>query len=234
MPSYISSKPIDEAHTLRPSHVLYLAPGRRKVHSEISDLTSYLLSSYTESITPAFQDSVQRVLRANPALRPTWQATRGSWYSNSSVKVFHAAGIEEQDASHGRDVASLHAPILAFGTTSITFPPSSEHSSHTLTVSPVSMTTRAQAFVEDSIPYIWEPAGEGHSETASPSSECLSLYKADSTKRIEVARYASQSGKFEVGGILLVQEGEVDVVMSLVTLLGVLNQRDSLRRPRDI
>ena len=83
-------------------------------------------------------------------------------------------------------------------------------------------------FAKDSVPYTWESSnGQG---LASPRDK--SLYKADSTKRIEVARYASPSGRFEVGGVMVVEEREVDVLVAVLTVLSVLGQRDSFRWPK--
>ena len=233
MPSTVSQRPIDKSHALQPTKILYIRPGQGTIHSEALDLTPYLLSTYTDSITTSFQDSAQRVLRANPALQPDWRAIREHWYSNSNVKVFDVR-LAGADGTEATEVANVHSPIMALGTTTIAFPPSSPHCTHKLIVTPVSALARAQSFVKDSIPHLWEYTDV--SQTSNPkecSSRQISLYKADSVKRIEVARYVSDSGKFEVGGILVVEEREIDALVTFCTTLATLGQRDSFRMPRE-
>lgn len=84
--------------------------------------------------------------------------------------------------------------------------------------------------MKDGVYYIWDTT-----ETVTRverTSGRLSLYKAGSVKKIEVARYVSLSGKFEVGGVLLVEEGEVDALVAVLTVLGTLGQKDQPRVPK--
>lgn len=59
----------------------------------------------------------------------------------------------------------------------------------------------------------------------------LSLCKAVAGKRFEVARYESASGKFELGGLLVLEDREIDVLVAVLTLVAVLGQNDSFLAP---
>lgn len=131
---------------------------------------------------------------------------------------------------HGNEMilAESSSPVLAFGVTNITFPPNSLHSSHPITVRPINATLRCQAFVHDSVSYLWDinkiffPGG----------GSLLSLYKGvGSTKKIEIGRYQSDNGKITPGGTLIIDSDEVDVLVAVLTLLAVLAKRDSFSFP---
>jgi hypothetical protein len=88
----------------------------------------------------------------------------------------------------------------------------------------LSTARRAQSFVKDSATYAWETGGRfksGH----------MSLYKAVGAKKIEVARYESDSGVFTAGGVLVLETREVDELTALLTCMAVLNQRDAFYMP---
>lgn len=51
------------------------------------------------------------------------------------------------------------------------------------------------------------------------------------SKKVEVARYESSSGRFELKGILVLDEREVDALVAVVTLVGVLGQNDAFYCP---
>jgi hypothetical protein len=160
------------------------------------------------------------------------RAQRWSNASISIVELFNPkVGVANDPPAEG---ARLHSPLLAFGTSTLTFPPSSPHSSHKITISPTSVATRAQSFVKDSVEYLWEvnhSKGETDKDKSKLHSGQVNLWKSDSAKRIEVARYVSQSGKFEVGGVLVIGEKDVDGLVAVGTVLGVLGQRDGFYAP---
>lgn len=57
------------------------------------------------------------------------------------------------------------------------------------------------------------------------------LYKARGAKKIEVARYESDSGSFIAGGLLALETREVDALVAMLTCMAVLNQRDAFYMP---
>jgi hypothetical protein len=78
--------------------------------------------------------------------------------------------------------------------------------------------------VKDSTTYVWEAEKRF-------KSGCLSLYKAVTAKKVEVARYESDIGGFVAGGPLVPETREVDELVALFTCMAVLNQRDAFYMP---
>ena len=141
-------------------------------------------------------------------------------------------GISITNPSTGlTKVAQFHSPWLSFGATHVYFPPDSSHCIHELTVKPVSVKRRAQTFVKDSVLHIWAPASGASVSRDNAGSGKLSLFKAVASKQIESARYESVSGKFELGGLLVLEEREVDALVAVLTVVDVLGQNDAFYAP---
>jgi hypothetical protein len=221
----ILTQRVDEFAILQPTRIFYIRSLSGKDHSDALDLTPFLGSSCTSDIDSAFLDSAQHAINANPILQPAWRLTRGSRFSTSRITV--------TDAATSSEVAKWHSPILGFGAAHIVFPTNSPHCSHKLDLKPLKVEDRAQGFVKDSVSYAWQLTGKPVSRTDPRGA--LSLYKTGpggaGARKIEVARYRSMSGKFEVGGVLVLEEREVDALVAVLTLLAVLNQRDSFYAP---
>lgn len=163
-------------------------------------------------------------------------------YSQSELPAPNQAGGAGPDDENNKDhdaqyqnqtqdelvLADYSSPLLAYGVTNISFPAGSLHSSHPITVRPINATRRSQAFVQDSVSYVWDvnrtlfPGGGG----------VLSLYKGiGARKKIEIGRYQSDDGTFIPGGVLVIDAEEVDVLVAVLTLLSVLSQRESFAVP---
>lgn len=209
--------PIDESATFSPTRILYLRPGQSTTHCEILDVTNNLKSSYRGDPTPELLELAQITLRANPTLAPTWTFSKKSKFSKSHLSVFEQPGDKE--------IAHVNSHFLSFGTSHVHFPPDLSNTTHDITVKPLSIKSRAQSFVKDSVPYAWQPS-RLESEQSSKAGD-LSLFKALARKKIEVAKYASVDGKFELNGLLLIDEREVDAVVTVLTLVSVLGQSDT-------
>ena len=57
------------------------------------------------------------------------------------------------------------------------------------------------------------------------------MYKILASKKNEVARYESANGKFELKGLLVLEEREIDALVAALTLVGVLGQNDAFYAP---
>lgn len=57
------------------------------------------------------------------------------------------------------------------------------------------------------------------------------MQKLVSSKKIVVASYENDLGKFALGGPLLVDDKEIDALVASLTLLCCLNQRDAYYMP---
>lgn len=215
-PNSILEIPVDKAVTLRPTRILYIIPQSGWARdTKILDLTSQLHNSYHDDLTPEFCVSAKRLASSTPPPAPIFTLTRAHWYSSSRLTVTDAASVQ---------VAEWHSPLLAYGVTHINFPEDSPHCSHALEVKPLSVARRAQSFVKDSATHAWEASGRFKSGR-------MSLHKAAGAKKIEVARYESDSGAFTAGGPLVLETREVDELVALLTCLAVLNQRDAFYVP---
>ena len=215
-PKSILDIPVDEAISLRPTTILYIVSQSGWARdTNVLDLTAQLHDSYQDDLTPEFKASARRLASSSPPLAPIFTLTRARWYSTSRLTVTDAAGVQ---------LAEWHSPILAYGVTHIRFPEDSPHCSHAVEVKPLSIYRRAQSFVKDSATYAWETG-----ERFEPGR--MSLYKATGAKKIEVARYESDSGGFTVGGPLVLETREVDDLIALLTCMAVLNQRDAFYKP---
>ncbi|KEF51516.1 uncharacterized protein A1O9_12433, partial [Exophiala aquamarina CBS 119918] len=225
--------PVDQAVTFRPSRILYMRPLTSKgQHSEILDLTTHLKTTFREDITPEIHQLAQLTLRANPIFHPTWVVRGSSRFVTSRLSVEEPTTEGSQSTSRAMALAEIRKHLLNFGTVHIRFPADSAHSSHGISVEPVSHRSRAQSFVKDSVPYLWDTLS---TTTASPASSDttfwgkpmalsgrLRLFKAVAGKKFEAARYESSNGKFALGGLLVLEEREVDPLIAAVTLIGVL------------
>ena len=214
--SSILKMPIDKTVALQPTRILYIvAQSGWDRETKILDLTSQLLDSYQDDFTEDFNASVKRLVGSSPPPPPIFTLTRAHWYSSSRLTITDAEGAQ---------LAKWHSPILGYGVTHITFPEHSTHCTHALEVKPLSVARRAQSFISDSATYAWETAGRFKSSR-------MSLYKAIAGKKIEVARYESESGGFTAGGPVVLGTKEVDDLVALLTCMAVLNQRDSYYMP---
>jgi hypothetical protein len=214
--SSILKMPIDKTVALQPTRILYIvAQSGRDRETKILDLTSQLLDSYQDDFTEGFKASVKRLVSSSPPPPPIFTLTRAHWYSSSRLTITDAEGAQ---------IAKWHSPILGYGVTHITFPEHSTHCTHALEVKPLSVARRAQSFINNSATYAWETAGRFKSSR-------MSLYKAIGDKKIEVARYESESGGFTAGGPVVLVMKEVDELVALLTCMAVLNQRDSYYMP---
>lgn len=208
--------PIDEAITLRPTRILYIVPQSGWAQdTKILDLTAQPHDSYPDDLTPEFKASAKRLASSTPPLAPIFTLTRAHWYSSSRLTVTDSAGTQ---------LAEWHSPIMAYGATHIRFSADSPHCSHELEVKPLKIGRRAQSFVNNSTTYVWETGGRFKSGR-------MSLYKAIGAKKIEAARYESDSGTFIAGGLLVLETREVDELVALLTCMAVLNQRDAFYMP---
>lgn len=240
----IRDLPVDQAVTFRPSRILYVrALTEKNQHSEILDLTMHLKSTFREEITPEIHELAQLTLRANPIFPPTWVVSGPSRFVASHLTVEEPTTGGSGSSSETVVLAEIRSHLLNFGNVHIRFPAHSAHSSHEISVEPVSHRSRAQSFIKDSVPYLWDTLSTTATGASAASSDGtfwskpmalsgrLTLFKAVAGKKFQIARYESSNGKFGLGGLLVLEEREVDALIAAVTLIGVLGQNDSFLAP---
>lgn len=121
----------------------------------------------------------------------------------------------------GNHVADWKSPILSMGTTTLTFPNGSKHSSHPIEIKPLGVGRRAESFVKDSVMYTWE--------NERFKIENKNLIKAIGSEKVEVAKYSQKTGH-DKEGLLVVNTGEVDELVAVLTCFAVLQHIDSFSK----
>lgn len=218
----VQDLPIDESVTLRATKILYL-DAFQKHASRVLDLTSQQLQhSFDGDITPAFRELAHVTLKANTTTKQAWHLRRTQQHLRFNTRV---TAFEPNQTAQ---VAYVDTHVLSYGASHIYFSPDSPHCSHEITLKPIAVMTRSQSFIKDSANYIWERTP---SKSSSTGSGRLTLYEAIGRKKIEVARYASANSKFDFGGLLVLEEREVDALVAILTLIGVLAQNDAFYMP---
>jgi hypothetical protein len=169
---------IDPAPPFQPTRIFYIQKKsliRSSIH--ILDLTTALLETYNPQtgISPSFLAEAKKLVSSSPP--PETIYILKSNLTSSHLTVTNRTGTH---------LASWESPILALGTTTISFPDGSSHSSHPIEVKPLGVGRRAESFVKDSVTYVWEMERF--------KTELKSLVKVVGEERKEVARYAQRAG----------------------------------------
>lgn len=135
-------------------------------------------------------------------------------------------------AGAGYLLATLSTSVLALGKWRIGFPADSPHA-HSIEMKPVGCGSRAEMFVQDSVPYFWEmrsaPWGagsDGKKTVAFASSRVCELWKVVEGKRVLVGRFVGRRAR-DREGVLVVDESGVDIVVAGVTCAALLKRIDS-------
>lgn len=115
----------------------------------------------------------------------------------------------------GAQVAELSGPLLSFGRWKLIF---SDDSTHDIDMRPVGTGRRADIFVQDSVPYFWDVEGR-----------LRRLFKVVGSTRVEVAQLTSKHTR-DRSGVLAIDEGQVDVVIAVITAVGTLQRSESFRK----
>lgn len=222
--SALINQRVDESSPLQPTRFFFIEKGRGNCHSMIFDFTDRLQRTFESQLDSKFMHSAKNVRYANPATESHWELVRKHWYNNSEMTVTATTA-----STVPAEVATWHSPVLAMGRTTISFS-ADPGSSHNITTEPVAMGRRAKGFVKDSVPYLWETSPVSVAFNGGSRGN-FSLFRSPSSaptsKKIEIARYQSSSGKYEIGGVLILDERELSPLVCVLTLLAVLSQRDS-------
>lgn len=233
--------PLDST-SLQPTSTYWITPhGMLTKTITILDLTKDMTLPYT-GMTSEYKDAVKKALKDHsftPILsckRLTWLGLKYDITSPRTSSNENKPQDETGDADAGGDSSDVHIahwthPWTSTGEATLTFPSSSPHSTHPISLRPKRWGLRTESFVLDSVPYIWEMDSLWHSTS-------MTLYRVvgsgESERKVEVAKYAQKWwGAFVTGGILVVDEREVDgavVGLSCLVVLKKKRQRAAERR----
>jgi hypothetical protein len=210
-----------ESEPFNPTNVYWISP-HSTFASKIAvlDLTKDMKIPYT-GLTDEYKATVAKTLKDH-SYTPAITCTRNGWFSL------------QYDVTNDQDTHLAHwsHPWSSMGEAVLTFPSSSPHSSHTISLHNKTWGLRTETFTLDSQPFFWEMDSLWHSTN-------MTLYKAtgsgEAKRKVEVGKYAQKWwGGIVTGGTFVVDEGEIDGVVACATLVVVLRkkrQRAAERNP---
>jgi hypothetical protein len=112
--------------------------------------------------------------------------------------------------SAGTEVATTKQQAISFGKAWLRFPAGSPHAAHELLLTPVKWYRRTNEWVHNSVPYQWRCDSKYLANR-------MTLIRRIGGRDIVVARYAQRWGSWITGGVLLVDEKEIDPVVAILT-----------------
>ncbi|KAK7186100.1 hypothetical protein DPSP01_000700 [Paraphaeosphaeria sporulosa] len=210
------------SHPFSPTHTYWITPhGLLTRNITILDLTHDISTPYT-GLTPEYKTAVQAALKDH-SFTPTWTCQRINW-----LGLRHKI-IDTQ----GRLVAEWTHPWTSVGAATLAFTSqAAPEGMHALTLKPRRWGLRTEAFVLNSVQYIWEMDSTWHSTH-------MTLYRVfgegETARRETVAKYAEKWwGGIVTGGALVVDGRDDGMAMvaclSAVVVLKKKRQRAAERR----
>jgi hypothetical protein len=190
------------------THILFISPHHYNTSEiKIWDITDSVSSPLGSE---DFKEETEYFGQAHSDETPTW--------------IIHNPGLSKDKALHpGRVTYPTEDTIIttwrpstwSAGKNAFDFPPNSPHCSHGLVMErPRWYKNRAETFVQDSMEYSWR--WEGH------SGRKFTLWKGYGDRKIPVAQYKSPLRLAVMGGTVVVNADEVDVVVALITCVANL------------
>jgi hypothetical protein len=194
-----------------PNKVYYIQPHYLSSKQiTIVDITDKISVPFVDGkdVSDEFRDAAKKVGTAEDA-EPIFTIRKKHWY-NKSYSAF--AGVDTETP-----LADWKHPSFSTGTATLSFPADSKHCSHNLSISPVKRTRRTNAFVNDSVPYTWKCDYK-----YKPNH--MSLLKRIGGKNSTVARYTQKWATWGMGGVLLMDNREVDDLVVILTACSMLRR----------
>jgi hypothetical protein len=209
-----------ESQPFTPTNVYWISPHSTFASKiTILDLTKDMNIPYT-GLTDEYKAAVTKTLKDH-TYTPAITCTRSDWF-----------GLQyDITSSQNTYLAHWSHPWTSMGSALLTFPSSSPHSTHPISLQNKTWGLRTETFTLDSQPFFWEMDSLWHSTN-------MTLYKVTGSgemeRKVEAGKYAQKWwGGFVTGGTFVVDQGQIDGVVACVTLVVVLRkkrQRAAARR----
>jgi hypothetical protein len=190
---------------LQHTHVIQLFPHKSHDGIKIHDLTPSITTPYPSD---AFKEETLQLAKDRADSPPTWIIRDPPRSQGNRIRTLHFSPDEDAPV-----LASWDPSRWEHGTNDFSFPDDSPHSSHVISTTRRGM-LRHEAFVKDSVEYIWK--------CDSASRRTTTLYKTIGGREMVVAKYAMPSIFAKTGGTLVVDAGEVDLVVAILTCAGMV------------
>ncbi|KAH0559682.1 hypothetical protein GP486_003802 [Trichoglossum hirsutum] len=185
-----------------PTRTFYILPHCSLTKSiQILNLTPHLTAPYTD---PGFAAHAKQV------------AKQGGVAPCITVQKANLLGTRYMvldPTDNNRELATWKAPLTSFGSSHISFPPGSRHSSHAITLS-----SFLKTFTHNSTPYAWQ---HGHLLHRNRFSLWMELPTGE---RRLVARYW-QGCDWRTGGTVVLDGEQVDELVALITCVAILKRK---------
>jgi hypothetical protein len=215
LPSTPEANAMPETQDFEFTRIIYITPhssytSKIKVH----DLTNSISAAFTSELFPTETENTGKSLADASSL---YTIIQPGWWRPSTI---YPGNSDEKSDS---DVLATWKPSRGSLASQIfTFPASSPHSSHNITLKRLSAPFRyAEVFVKDSVEYIWKFEGS--------SRRRITLLKKIGSWETTIAKYRGPYRFGKTGGTLVVNEAEVDILVAILTCCAELRkvrQRD--------
>ncbi|KAI1395503.1 hypothetical protein F4819DRAFT_188105 [Hypoxylon fuscum] len=203
--------PVKEGVVLKPTRVFYLKGCIHfKTTAQILDISGHVRQPFNGDFNHAFLDDAEQAARK--------QADSPSYEIKSSGNMMRT--LKTITDGSGSKVCDLNITFVSFGSSTVRFPPGSEHSRHEVEMCPVGGSgnddSKHEAFVRHSIPYFWDMT----------RGRVAILYKCLNQQRVEIGRVAGYG--FDKDVVLVLNGEELDDVVAISTCIILLNGRDAM------
>jgi len=201
--------PLDESIALDPDKIFFIKSSSG--HSSdvaIFDVTTKVERNY-DDMSDQFVDEVETLAKDVEPSSATLELKRPRFLKRRTIVMDDS---KEQ-------VAEINAPVLGFGVRKFSFPQGSSHSSHDIEMKPVSIGSRAEGFVKDSVQYFWDK-----------QDKIATLSKVMGDKRVHIAKFGAKHN-YDKGGVLALDTQQIDAVVAMITCVALLQQLDSFAGP---
>ncbi|KAI1105267.1 hypothetical protein F4804DRAFT_304785 [Jackrogersella minutella] len=204
--------PINHDVVLQPTRTFYLKGCIHfKTTAQILDLSGKVRAPFVGDFSHAFLDEAEQVARK--------QSGSPSYEIKSSGNMMRT--LKTLTDGSGQKVCDLNITFVSFDSSTVRFPPGSQHSRHPIELCPVDgrsagEDSKHEAFVKNSIPYFWDMT----------RGRVGILYKCLNQKRVEIGRVAGYG--FDKDAVIVLNGDELDDVVAISTCIILLNGRDAM------
>jgi hypothetical protein len=193
------------------THIFYISPHSLwQSEVKIHDITSSITAPYPSE---DFKVACEAEAKSRVNSVPKWMLhDQGIWKTPSLY-----TGTTTASTKNGDNLIATCKPSRGqYSKNAFTFPEGSEHSEHTVVMEREKKWHFDEVFVVNSVQYFWRYEGSLRRK--------FTLWKVVGESKLVVARYKGKMRLGRRGGTLLVNAEEVDCVVALMTMMGMLRK----------
>ena len=194
------------------TRVFYITPhGNTKQAIKIHDLTNKLSRlEYSTEI----EEEAEKLGQSLADETPLYTIVQPGWWKTITL---YAGAAQAEGENTSEALITWKPSGAAHSKQSFNFPESSPFSSHDLTMRLTgSFFTRNEAFVKDSVQYLWRFDSKWQYKHT--------LYKKIGQSEMCVAKFRTPFRAYKTGGTIFVNEDEIDAVVATITSCAMLRK----------